>query len=485
MDLKQQSWMKKGLILLSGNTDDKIGGMMNRMFKILARIFVLTAVILLGCNTTANKTYYDDIADFEDEEKVYAGVSYFVALGDIESAIKAYEEALAKDPYNPKTINLYARLQLLAGLYDDARVTIEDAMELDVLFSLSLLESASGNIEQQKSILERIIELDPEHLEALSSLGEIYLKEKRFEESRELFEKVLEKSPDDFTSLMGLGNVLIRQEEWSQAEEKFDKVLELYPDYPFSYSDRGYIRRKQGLYSQAIEDYTKSIELVPDFYWNYIDRGKLYLAIDEKLKAEEDFLLAISIDPDYFVAHVYVSEIFYERQEWDKAYYHYDKVKQNRSDYYFIYEPLGVLCYQKENWGEAAEMFQSAFNYDKTKYCLHLLAALRLRRDGREEEAVDYLTQTLPDIKNDTWQYNVAQYLIQPEYDAPVLDYYYKETIDLIKKRMLFYIAAQYLLMGMERAAQAYFLDVVQIDQPDSIERILGEWYLKGFGLDE
>lgn len=466
-------------------------------------MILFTAIALLSCNST-DKTKVEKVTD--EEEKVYEGISYYVALGDIESAITEYEKAFEKDPDNPETSNLYARLLILAGENDKAEEILnglisDDAENVSAYYSLSVLAGIEGNEEKQKDYLKTVIDKKPDDTDALAMLGEIQLRNDELDEAKESFDKALEADPENIIAVLGMGNVHIQEKEYSEAEDSFDKAIEIFSEYSFAYVDRAFVRKGQGDYTGAIEDLTKAIELEPDYYWNYIDRGKIYLILTDKEQALSDFNKAVSINPDYFLAYMYLGGIYYdlgiecedniEGWDWDKALEYWHLALQNyrtsarlNEKYYFVFGPMGVLNYIFGNYEEAIESFRSAYKKNNKEYAYVLLITLSYYKLGNDKEAVNFISSAIQTIPEDTWFYEVANYLKRPEFEAPIINYYKTIQNNLDKNRVLFYLASYYLISGNTRGAQMFFLDTETIDAPGIMEKILAHSELENIGLE-
>jgi tetratricopeptide (TPR) repeat protein len=218
------------------------------------------------------------------------------------------------------------------------------------------------------------------------------------------------------------------------------------------------------------------IALDPGSYWHYIDRGRLFLLMGRKIVAEQDFLEAAEIDGHHFLAYVYLAGICYEDDRWSEALRYYRRLVALKSNYHFAYEPLGVLNYGFGNWDESIRYFEKAYAHQPTENAYLLLTALALKRQGKAHNAAEYLRENLHRISPTDWRYEVARFLMRPEYVSPVLTRVNKEKNPEEKKRMSFYIASQYLISGQLTAAKAILVDLTDNLHSRHIESILTQW---------
>ncbi len=200
--------------------------------------------------------------------------------------------------------------------------------------------------------------------------------------------------------------------------------------------------------------------------------------MSQKTNAERDFIQAARIDGEHFLAYVYLAGICYEGNRWIEALQHYTRLVALKRDYYFAYRPLGVLNYGLGNWEESIRYFAKAHDHDPGEHGYLLMTALALKRLGKAAIAAEYLRERLHRIPQVDWHYEVARFLIRPEYVSPVLSRVNREKNPEAKKRMSFYIASQYLISGQTTAAKAILVDLTVELESRHIESILTQWEL-------
>jgi tetratricopeptide (TPR) repeat protein len=458
---------------------------------------LILAITLFGCAHVEQKS--EDTGP-QSEKSLLEEVSELVGAGKIERAVQLLELHLKKasgltidgDETDSDALLgecrelriLYAKLLVQRGQNDQAREVLSLILERDpihpeALYTLSVLEGSVGNDEQQTELLVKVLEIDPGHPDALASLGGLYLREGKPERAEKCYLEVLKGDDENFVSLLGMGQILMQRRDYRGAETYFDRAIALEPDFPFAHVDRASARKAQGNFAGAIEDLSVAVGIDPDYYWNYIDRGRLLLQIGRREEAEVDFTRAAQINAGYFLAYVYLAGICYEEDRWSEALEHYNRLVRLKGNYHFAYRPLGVLNYGFGNWEESIRYFKQAQEHDPQEYSYLLMAALALKRSGRDETAVEYLRSYLHRIPQASWYYEVARFLIRPEYVSPLLSRINQEKNAVTKKRMSFYIASQYLISGQTAAARAIFIDLTSNEDNSQIESKLAHWEMK------
>ncbi len=445
-----------------------------------ALALIMLFIFLTGCSSIENVP-----EEAVEDELPYASISFYISVGNPEKALSEYKQASVKEPESEETRLLYSRLLLLAGRLEEAQAELDklvaaDPQNTDALFNLSLIEGIRGNRGAQKEFLQKIIEIDKEHVQAAAhaSLGEISLIEEDYSKAREYFEGALKVDPQNTVALMGLGNISLREEKNEEALKLFDRVLINEHAFSFAYLDRSKARRALGDTPGALADITEAINLDKEYYWNYIDRGRLLIELRRKGDALADFNKAVQIDPDYFIAYVYRAGLNYEADKINAAIKDYEKVIEKKPDYHFAYSPLGELYFVTDNWSRSAEMFEKAYEYDTLEYSYILLKALALKQGTMDKEARKYLEGMIKQLPGESWYYTIARYLAGAASEFAAVNAANKEKDKIIKGQMLFYIGSQFLCEGKTVAGLKYLIEARDIKGQGSIERKIAHWLL-------
>jgi hypothetical protein len=126
-------------------------------------------------------------------------------------------------------------------------------------------------------------------------------------------------------------------------------------------------------------------------------------------------------------------------------------------------------------------MFKKAYGFEKDEFAYPLLVTICYRRAGREKDAADYLKSTIDAMPRESLFYQMGRYYLLPSSDALVFRYVTAEKDKTMRTRMLFYLAAQYLLQDKTSLAQKYLLEVGDLKVPGLIEPLLAAWDLRKF----
>jgi tetratricopeptide (TPR) repeat protein len=419
----------------------------------------------------------------EVPETRFEGVSTALLMGDPEKAIAAHEQAFKNAPQNAATKILHARLLLLTLRLAEAKAEIEavlksDPNNADALFAQALVAGLEGDRKSQKTLLERSVAIDGMNGEALAALGSLSLEDRDYAKAKEFFIRAQAKDGETLATAIGLGNVFYREKKYTDAGKQFDRAIALDPGYSFAYSDRALVKRQLGDADGALADLTTAIKLDPEYPYNYYDRGRIYMVHDKWDEAVAEFSTAIEKDPEMFIAYVMRGGLYDDMGEIDKAIADYEAVLRLRQDYRFAFSTLGSLYWLKAEMGKSADMFTRAFAAEKGVFEYALLAALAMKKAGKNKEAVDYLNQKIYLCPRDQWQYNMAQFLIAPEHDFAAVNDANREKKKAKRGQILFYLAEQYLLLDKKTLAHTFFNETAAIEPKGYLEKKLARYEL-------
>ena len=404
------------------------------------------ALVLIGCTTAAR----------ERQAPPYDAIRQRMEAGDPQAALAVYDQAMQGQPAGPGERLLRVQLLLAAGRSWEARAE-----------------------------LESLVTENPGEPEALAILGRMFQEVGDARGARELFERAIRADPGNFTARHGLGRILFEERRYPEALTHFDRALEAEQGFSFAYADRARARAALEDRAGAAADLDEAIRLNPDDPWSYLDRGKLRLAARKLGEAGADFSRAIALDPENFLAHVLRAGILEEQGRGLEAIADYEQALRLRPDYSFAFAPLAVLYYIERSWDRAGDLFQQAFQAEPSESAYALLGALCQKQAGRGREADAALNRLVAVLPPDTWQHQAARYLANPALELATLAAITREPNRVQRGRLLFYLAAQFLLEGRVAPALTYLVETADSERRDLPERRIAAALLQTYGQEE
>ena len=392
-----------------------------------------------------------------------------------------FERAFGRQPQTAGDAVLYASLLRQAGRTEESQKVLEDLLareprNTDALYALALLQSSP---DKQREILDRILAIDPLHADAAAAVGEASRVGGGRDAARELFERALKSDPAHPLALLGLARLAYDAGDFPGAEQRLTQAVDAHPGLSVAWFERARARRRLGDDQGALADLERGLRLEPDDVWGLIDRGRLLLQHGRADEALADFEHATRADPTNFVPLAHAASLHYQAGRWAQARAAFTAVVRLNPDYTAAYPTLGGLAWRLAEYAEAGDWFAQAWERRRREPAYALLSALALRRAGRESAATAGLAGLLPALPRESWYYTTAEFLVRPEWDVPLLERLRGEKNDVLKKRMLFYLGMQYLLMGRRQAAATYLLEAASLEPDDLPEKQLAAWEME------
>jgi len=162
---------------------------------------------------------------------------------------------------------------------------IPSSAKADELFDAGLAALNSGNTRAAIPLLQRVVELDPQHKQAWNNLGLAYLRDGRYDEAAGAFQKQLGVNPFDEHANDYLGLAFERQQKVEEAAAAFRKQIEINPLDPLAHAALGTLFLEQHRYPEATPELEKAVALAPDNAELQVALGRAYLNTNKKEQA--------------------------------------------------------------------------------------------------------------------------------------------------------------------------------------------------------
>jgi len=451
------------------------------------KIKTLSAVILLmilwGITPVSAQT-----AQVNSTEAIITQISELLSASKYNEAIALFDTIPQAERGSSQLRLLRASILSAAGKYAEARtiaeaVTKAEPRNTEAFFTLAAIEGAAGRTRQERDALEAIIKIEPDNADALITLGNISLRNRAIRTAASYFHRVFSKDPGNVGALLGLGRAFRMNSEWEEAERYYNRAVELYPDMAEARSERARFYKSRGFLLNALTDLDAAKKSAPDDYWIAIDRGSVLFDMNRRSQALEEYNRAIAINPGEFLAYVYASGLKDDLGDFDGAEKDYAVLAKLRPDYYYALEGLGLHKMRNEKWAEARDVFMEAYKRAPEEHLYALLAAINWMRAENVTSPRSFLNQAQSRVKRDTLEW----YMFRLYYDLTARNYMGendmiirldRETDEVLKARMLFYMALYYDTRGNTALAEKYFIMVNEMDKKAIPEWRLNNWIM-------
>lgn len=197
---------------------------------------------------------------------------------------------------DPGAHNNLAVVYYNKGLYDDAILELEKALQIDPNFvlarnNLDIILKKSGRLEDKVKELGRMIESEPFDEHSTLELADTYRKLNRYSQAIIFYKKILDYNPGSYEAHFGLGITLRALGKYDDSLEEIKKSLEIKIS-PEGYRALGEIYFNKGVIDLAIKSFQESMLLEPSsaeahFLLGFAlgEKGKLKESLEEVHKA--------------------------------------------------------------------------------------------------------------------------------------------------------------------------------------------------------
>ena len=123
----------------------------------------------------------------------------------------------------------------------------------------------SHNHQEAIELLDKALEINPEHVGALYNKGWALVGLEKQEEAIVWLDKALVLNPNYVDALNMKGNALLGLDKPEEAIVWFDKAIEVNPNYFFALNNKGLMLSNLGRYDEAITYFNKALEINPNY----------------------------------------------------------------------------------------------------------------------------------------------------------------------------------------------------------------------------
>ena len=251
------------------------------------------------------------------------------AEGKLLPAIDAYQQAINASPQDSSLYVALARVQIFAGLYEEAQKNAENALLLNPNNALAYgvhalaLDFQGGRNGEAQSSIEEALRLDPNN----ALIHAYYV------------------------------DVLISAgfDSYAKAAEESRVALALNPDLVETRRARALILEATGNYEEAIAEYQAAIDINPNIPNLYIGLGLNYRTLQVYDDAITSFIRANSLNPADPLPDLYISRTFATTGQYEQSLQYAETAMKDRPDDPSLRGNLGVMYYRNFLWPEAIQ----------------------------------------------------------------------------------------------------------------------------------
>lgn len=349
-----------------------------------------------------------------------------VTQGRWDEAIKAYKEAIKRDPNSGVAYNQLGVALSNQGRWDEAieayrQATILRPQDVTTHKNLSGALESQGLLNQAIEAYRKIIELQPNSAVVCNNFGILLKKGGRLPEAIEAYNKAIALDSNYATAYDNLGTALSEQGRLPEAIEAHKKALSISSNNTWFINNLGTALIKVNRLDEALKLYQEAVTVHPKNAELHYKLSLVLKMLDHFESAQKACDLAVEINPNYKARCQPTDEISQGNRlrtrgrlrEAVEAYQNALKLNPN-SD--IALNELGVTLLQQHHVGEAIDEFRKAIKIKPTAEAYNNLG-MALREQGRLDEAEQAYRSALNINPEDTAARNNLSVLLDEKGD--------------------------------------------------------------------
>ena len=305
-----------------------------------------------------------------------------------------WRDAVSKAPAMYRTQTNLGKALQVAGSAESALEAYERAMAIDsrhgdVFNNMATLLHQQGRLDEAIGWYRKALTRYPDYEEIYQNLADAYSQKGHLDSAATLYERAVEIDDRNGAIWANYGQTLYRRGDLDEAERALLRSLELLPQQGEPYNNLGNIHGDRGDFEQALLSYGRAVELgverLGDVFSNI---GDLYQQQGDLEGAKSNFERAIDADPTNASFHQKLGVTERDGGRHQAAEALFRQAISMRPGYWKAHTELAELLAMTGRTEEAIEQFRMATvgdsSYDRAWYGL----ASAAHQLGRVEEAI-------------------------------------------------------------------------------------------------
>jgi tetratricopeptide (TPR) repeat protein len=284
-------------------------------------LIVLSFLLVKGCASTANYSHYD------------LGIEY-EKMGRMENAIQEYQKSLTIDPEDPTVhealANAYHKQKYIEQsisqweqvlkygsenaadyhksgkpkrsaqwIQDGIQATRETKRKLQIAyFAYATDLNEQGRSGEAMEVFNKLVRLNPRHLEGWKALGWIYKRQKDNQNAYEAWKNAAEIASTDSESQNQLGYAAFATGRMEEALQAFRQYIVLNPQDPVGHNNAGAVLAKMEKFPESLAHYDKALTLSPDLISSLNGKATAYYYKKDYEQARALWQKVLAKEPD-------------------------------------------------------------------------------------------------------------------------------------------------------------------------------------------
>ena len=243
-----------------------------------AHTYLAGALWKAGDLTAARACYEQAVAKWPEREDLTLSLAQILEdLGYLEASEKACREMCERDPERRQVWFRLGYLQFKRTQWEEAARSFERALTLksdwpEAEVDLALAYYMAAQYDRSETVLLRLLDREPEHLEAVKGLATVTLAQGRHENALALHETVLRLAGPDADVYYNCGVLAQHLSQPRRAVEYYRDAIAIRPNLAEALLNLGHALLDLGSREEALAAWIPALELRPEFARGFFRR---------------------------------------------------------------------------------------------------------------------------------------------------------------------------------------------------------------------
>ncbi|MDP3839452.1 MAG: tetratricopeptide repeat protein, partial [Methylococcales bacterium] len=280
---------------------------------------------------------------------------------------KAAENQQADESFTQAEANTFARAQRLhqQGQHAAAEILYEQLLKNqphhpDLLRCLAALKKLHPQPPIPAPAPPQPAQSNAEQLLAHFNQGLEYQDANRLTDALNSYERVLAIDPHHVDALINRGNVLEDLNRFNDALASYDRAIAARPDYARAHSNRGNVLQSLQRFDEALASYDRALAIQPDYAVAFYNRGNTLQACKRPQDAIQSYQYALAIKPDFIQAVISLGNALHDDQRFDDALSSYDRALIIQPDHAEALYNRGNVLHDLNRYSDAIDSYNRA-----------------------------------------------------------------------------------------------------------------------------
>ena len=209
-----------------------------------------------------------------------------------------------------------------ASIYQEL---IKSGNNSHALHYLGVIEAATGNFKQAKSLMARSLATQPLNIQFLENYASVLFQAGDYQSALDACQQGLELNGNAPSLLYICAISLYKTKNFEDLIRHFDRLLSLQPGNIAAINERGSVLAEMRNYEAALASFERALSLQPTYAEAHLNKGNLYARLRRYQEAYSAYDHALALRPDLADAWLGRGNILREFKRHNDAFAAYDR----------------------------------------------------------------------------------------------------------------------------------------------------------------